>query len=294
MSKVIVVVDDNTLTRLLAKDALVGSGFEVVAFASAREALASITRDPPAGCVLDHEMPGLSGGDLVRELRRSEDPRLRTLPIVGVTARFEKEFLEAGVDRCVRKPFSQRGLAAALQEALDGVGRAEPDEAEHTSIAALIDRFKQLHEQARAGRLEGKRQQLYRDLRDDLARAFLAMQNLPHALRGSPRRHLRVAKVLPLDVDVRAAKLSATTHDLGLGGFAATMPTKLERLDEVHFVLHVPRERPLVGRARVAHVAATPDGLYRTGFVFFALPQKDVDRVEALVFDSVLAQLGSV
>jgi CheY-like chemotaxis protein len=289
--KVIVVVDDNTLTRLLARDALVGSGYEVVAFASAREALDHIVRDVPAGVVVDHEMPGMDGGEFVRALRASADPRVRALPVVGVTARFEREMLDAGANGCVRKPFSQAGLAGALEAALGASASRPPGDV--TSIGALLGRFRELHAEARAGKLRGEHRELYRTLRDDLARAFLAMQNLPFALRGSPRRHLRVPAVLPVVLDVRATKVQAATLDLGPGGFAATFPVKLERDDEVHFVLHVPKERPLAGRARVAHVTTTPAGRHRAGFVFFALPREDAERVELLVFDTVLAQLSA-
>jgi DNA-binding response OmpR family regulator len=68
--------------------------------------------------ILDIAMPGMSGADLQRELRR----RRQEIPIVFITAQQDPSvrprLLEAGAVECLFKPFSETALLAALQAAL--------------------------------------------------------------------------------------------------------------------------------------------------------------------------------
>jgi two-component system phosphate regulon response regulator PhoB len=69
---------------------------------------------------MDWMLPGISGLDLTRRLRR--DPSLREIPIIMLTARGEETSkvagLEAGVDDYVTKPFSPRELMARIKAVL--------------------------------------------------------------------------------------------------------------------------------------------------------------------------------
>jgi FixJ family two-component response regulator len=63
-------------------------------------------------------MPGMSGPDLQRELRRSR----REIPIVFITAHQDEtvrpRLLREGAVECLFKPFSEMDLLAALKTAL--------------------------------------------------------------------------------------------------------------------------------------------------------------------------------
>ncbi len=79
MSAYILTVDDEHQMRMLLMDALGSAGYETAQAASAREALALITKRRPDLLVLDVGMPEMDGLTLCRKLR--EDPRYVTLPI---------------------------------------------------------------------------------------------------------------------------------------------------------------------------------------------------------------------
>jgi FixJ family two-component response regulator len=64
-------------------------------------------------------MPGMSGPDLQRELKR----RGQAIPIIFITASADKtvrpRLLEQGAAECLFKPFSDTALLDALHSALD-------------------------------------------------------------------------------------------------------------------------------------------------------------------------------
>jgi len=119
------VVDDDQSVRESLLDLLGQFGFAAEAFSSAKDFLASPEVDQTACLVLDISMPGMSGPDLQRELKR----RRNDIPIVYVTAHGDAgtrpELLALGAVECLRKPFSQSAIRAALARAVPACrGRA--------------------------------------------------------------------------------------------------------------------------------------------------------------------------
>ena len=82
--------------------------------------LALDRQDPPALVLLDLMLPGMSGTELCRRLRR--EPATRRTPIIMLTARGAEservEGLELGADDYVTKPFSVRELVARVRAVL--------------------------------------------------------------------------------------------------------------------------------------------------------------------------------
>jgi FixJ family two-component response regulator len=114
----ITLIDDDESVRESLPHLLKRFGFEVQAFSSAEEYLAS-DQVPRTKClVLDITMPGMSGPDLVEELKYLG----WKIPVVFITAeRDEKvrsQVLEQGAIACLFKPFSGTTLRAALDNAL--------------------------------------------------------------------------------------------------------------------------------------------------------------------------------
>jgi FixJ family two-component response regulator len=93
-------------------------GYAVRAFSSAEAFLASDCVGQTRCLILDVAMPGMSGPDLQRELRRSR----REIPIVFITAQQDEtvrpRLLREGAAECLFKPFSETALLAALNTAL--------------------------------------------------------------------------------------------------------------------------------------------------------------------------------
>ena len=112
------VVDDDESVRESLPDLLKEFGFEVRAFSSAEEFLASEFVSQTNCLILDVAMPGMSGPDLQRELTR----RRQEIPIVYITAvsddAVRSRILKGGAVECLLKPFSESALLAALNAAL--------------------------------------------------------------------------------------------------------------------------------------------------------------------------------
>ena len=114
----VAVVDDDESVRESLPDLLRELGYAVRAFSSAEAFLASDCVGQIRCLILDVAMPGMSGPDLQRELRRSR----REIPIVFITAHQDEtvrpRLLRDGALECLFKPFSETALLAAINTAL--------------------------------------------------------------------------------------------------------------------------------------------------------------------------------
>lgn len=116
MGKDILIVEDETAIREMVRFAVARAGFEPREAADAHQAEVLIADRIPDLILLDWMLPGTSGIDLARRLRRAESTR--AVPIILLTARGEEEDkvrgFEVGVDDYVTKPFSPRELVARM------------------------------------------------------------------------------------------------------------------------------------------------------------------------------------
>ena len=120
----ILVVDDNLTLRVLLAQALEEAGYLAIAAESAEAALDVARFDPPDLWVVDHHMPGMNGAQLIRELRRSPDERLRCAPAIGLTG-YEgaaQDLVAAGALGALAKPCGEQPLLELVASAL---GRRE-------------------------------------------------------------------------------------------------------------------------------------------------------------------------
>jgi two-component system phosphate regulon response regulator PhoB len=113
----VLVVDDEEAIRDMIRFALEKAGMAVQLAAGAQEALERISESRPDIILLDWMMPGVSGLELTRRLRR--DAYTEDIPIIMLTARVTEDDkvagLEAGTDDYVVKPFSPRELLARIR-----------------------------------------------------------------------------------------------------------------------------------------------------------------------------------
>jgi two-component system phosphate regulon response regulator PhoB len=118
------VVEDESAVRELLAATLMGAGYDVMEAASGTEAQEKIGDESPALILLDWMLPGMSGLEFAKWLKR--DDRLSEIPVIMLTARDEEkqkvQGLEAGVDDYVTKPFSTRELLARIKAVLRRAG----------------------------------------------------------------------------------------------------------------------------------------------------------------------------
>lgn len=136
----ILVVDDNAdmrayLQRLLAPH------WQVSTASDGMEALAAIRHCAPDLVITDMMMPRLDGTALLRELR--QDPALRALPVVVLSARAGEEArvagLQLGADDYLVKPFSAAELLARIEVQLMRVRMRRVEQDRHQR---LVDVFR--------------------------------------------------------------------------------------------------------------------------------------------------------
>jgi len=131
-TQTVMLVEDEPDIREMLAFALTRAGFDTIAAGSAEEALQLLDGPMPAVAIIDWMLPGTSGIDLAKRLRRDE--LFADLPIIMLTARGEEadklKGFDSGVDDYITKPFSPRELIArvrALQRraggAVDGLLR---------------------------------------------------------------------------------------------------------------------------------------------------------------------------
>ena len=124
MSPTILVVEDDPALAELLRYNLAREGFAVTTAADGDAALAAAEDSPPDLMVLDWMIPGLSGIEVCRRLRRRD--ATRAMPIIMLTARGEEpdriEGLESGADDYMVKPFSPGELAARIRAVLRRAG----------------------------------------------------------------------------------------------------------------------------------------------------------------------------
>jgi len=116
----ILIVDDEAAIRDMVGITLDLAGFSSISAANAHDAHVSIIDQKPDLVLLDWMLPGGSGIELARRLRRDEITA--NLPIIMLTAKTSEDNkvqgLSEGVDDYVTKPFSPRELVARIKTVL--------------------------------------------------------------------------------------------------------------------------------------------------------------------------------
>ena len=120
LAKTILIVDDEAPIREMLQVALEMAGYKVLQAVNAQVAHSLIVDRRPDLILLDWMMPGTSGMELARRLKRDEVTA--DIPIIMLTANGEEDNkiqgLEVGADDYVTKPFSPRELIARLKAVL--------------------------------------------------------------------------------------------------------------------------------------------------------------------------------
>ena len=138
---VILLVDDEALTRQFYGDLLVERGFRVVAVASGTEALAAPTQHAVEAVVLDIMMPGLSGLETLEQFRK----RAPDLPVIILTAHPSSQnaitALKLGAFDFILKGLQHELVVLAVRRAIRHFAELRE---KRQAIAALEDRIREL------------------------------------------------------------------------------------------------------------------------------------------------------
>ena len=118
--KQVLIVDDEPAIREMIAVALEMADYDYLEAGDAREAHSIIIDSKPDLILLDWMLPGTSGIELARRLKR--DQITAEIPLIMLTAKTEEDNkvrgLEVGADDYITKPFSPRELVARLKAVL--------------------------------------------------------------------------------------------------------------------------------------------------------------------------------
>jgi two-component system phosphate regulon response regulator PhoB len=135
MPGTVLIVEDEAAIRQMVCLALSQAGYACLEAADANEAQRRLLETPPDLILLDWMLPGTSGIEYARRLRREK--LTQKIPVIMLTARTEEEDkvrgLDSGADDYITKPFSTRELLARIKALLR---RSSPHAAE---VALEVD-----------------------------------------------------------------------------------------------------------------------------------------------------------
>jgi phosphoserine phosphatase RsbU/P len=165
----ILVVDDDRASRKLLVRTLSSAGYDCREAETGDEALRQLRGEQPSLLLLDFEMPGLDGAEVLKRLRSDANPDVANIPAIMLTGhggeQSEVLCLEAGANDFVTKPINVAVLRARIETQL--------------RLRSMRHQLQQQNEELEEWR---------RNLERDLAAARLTQQSLipqkPPALHG--------------------------------------------------------------------------------------------------------------
>jgi CheY-like chemotaxis protein len=116
----VLIADDEPSMRLLVQTTLASNDYQVVEACDGDEAWAFIKENRPRLVLLDVQMPGLTGLEILRSIK--SDPSLAATRVIMVTAKALEADIQAGkaagADFYLTKPFSPLELLSRVEETL--------------------------------------------------------------------------------------------------------------------------------------------------------------------------------
>ena len=136
MVATVLIVEDEPEIREMLKFSLTRAGFEVKEARTSEMAMQHLDSNLPDILVVDWMLPGMTGVELAKRLRR--DALTENLPLLMLTARNEESDIlrsfESGIDDYMSKPFSPKELIARIKALLRRSGAPEDDLLEASGI----------------------------------------------------------------------------------------------------------------------------------------------------------------
>lgn len=118
----ILIVEDEADIQQLVSYNLIKAGFHVTCADAGEEALTCLGQEQIDCVLLDLMLPGMSGIEVCREIKKGRGKEHASIPIIMLTAKGEEEDvvsgLECGADDYITKPFSPKVLVARIKAVL--------------------------------------------------------------------------------------------------------------------------------------------------------------------------------
>lgn len=209
-NRTILIVDDESAIRDMLRVALEMADYTCLEAANTQEAHTIIVDEKPSLILLDWMLPGGSGIDLARRLKKEE--LTASIPIIMLTAKSDEDNkiqgLEVGADDYITKPFSPRELVARLKAVLrrtEGVAPLELIEVEGLRMDPINHLITLNDTPLSMGPTEYRLLAFFLTHQD---RVYTRGQLLDHVWGGNVYVEERT-----VDVHIRRLRKALTTHD---------------------------------------------------------------------------------
>ena len=127
----ILVIDDDPMLLNIVKEMLERNGVTCTICTTAKEVVKAMRNQKYDLLLSDIQMPGTNGFELLTLLRNSNIGNSRTIPVVAMTARGDRDkeaFLNTGFTDCIYKPFSSSELLSLIS----GIKKQQTDDGRHS------------------------------------------------------------------------------------------------------------------------------------------------------------------
>lgn len=144
MAKIhVLVVEDEADIQQLVSYNLIRAGFHVTCADSGEEALERLRVEDINCVLLDLMLPGMSGIDVCKAMRKGEGNIYRAIPVIMLTAKGEEEDvvagLEGGADDYITKPFSPKVLIARIKAVVKRSSSNQADSDDSRKTVIVVD-----------------------------------------------------------------------------------------------------------------------------------------------------------
>ena len=119
-SKILIIEDETDLLSLLTFR-LTKAGYTVIGAGDGKQGIYRFKKHRPDLLILDLVLPGISGLDILRHIKKDKNTAL--IPVIILTAQFidtglEQELLDYPLVRIIRKPYESGNLISNISECL--------------------------------------------------------------------------------------------------------------------------------------------------------------------------------
>lgn len=133
----ILVIDDDPMLLNIVKEMLERNGVTCTICTTAKEVVKEMRSQDYGLLLSDIQMPGTNGFDLLTLLRNSNIGNSRTIPVVAMTARGDRDkeaFLNIGFTDCIYKPFSTSELLSLISS----IKKQQADEKQGIDFSTML------------------------------------------------------------------------------------------------------------------------------------------------------------
>ena len=208
MAAHVLMIDDDARLTAMVRDYLQSSGFQVSLAPDLARGRAVLQRESFDALILDLMLPDGDGLDLTRELRA--DPRLRSLPLLMLTARGEPMDrilgLELGADDYLPKPFEPRELLARIKALLRRASPQPDDSVLRFGRLEIDVNARQVRIDARICELTSYQFDILLVLAQSAGRV-MSRDHIMDALKGHPM------EAFDRSIDVHVSRIRAAIED---------------------------------------------------------------------------------